>query len=329
MEKKKFMDLNRETAMRLWGVFFGKNTNAVDYAGREIRKGAYNDRNSQYGWNVDHILPVSKGGKTADHNLICCHILTNDEKANSFPLFNANNQKFKIVKKQNHYEILNASDETNNAELKKTNSNNEVNFYDAADGIRLYKKLKGMQNKERWIAYIAVRIKNIRDSAIVEFIEQVFNDSNISFFIKDLFGPGFRTDYNDDLTILIECKVPYKENVNTELDKCGLLNTYLYNNFLNNGLISSYDIYYYINCYKNNKEYYNDSYKTRQKVLNDINKSRMYYSSLSNRLYINELVRVNLIGKPKTNEAEKSGEYYSYDYYFPKLSKDLRKENEE
>ena len=182
--------------------FFGKNTNAVDYAGREIRKGAYNDRNSQYGWNVDHILPVSRGGKTADHNLICCHILTNDEKANSFPLFNANNQKFKIVKKQNHYEILNASDETNNAELKKTNSNNEVNFYDAADGIRLYKKLKGIQNKKGWIGYI-------------------------------------------------------------------------------------------------------------------------------NTLYISDLVNDNLVDTPKVTEEDRRGSYYKYDYFFTKLSKDLRKESEE
>ena len=41
-----FMDLNRETAMRLWSKQFGKETKAKDFAGREIAKGAYNDRNS-------------------------------------------------------------------------------------------------------------------------------------------------------------------------------------------------------------------------------------------------------------------------------------------
>ena len=54
------MDLNRETAMRLWGKSFGKETKVRDFTGREIAKGAYNDRNSEYGWNVDHILPQSK-----------------------------------------------------------------------------------------------------------------------------------------------------------------------------------------------------------------------------------------------------------------------------
>lgn len=32
-----------------------------DFTGREMAKGAYNDRNSAKGWNVDHILPQSKG----------------------------------------------------------------------------------------------------------------------------------------------------------------------------------------------------------------------------------------------------------------------------
>ena len=107
MEKKQtqFMDLNRETAMRLWSKSFGKETKVKDFTGREIAKGAYNDRNSEYGWNVDHILPQSRGGKTADHNLICCHILTNDEKADKFPCFVANKLKFEIVKVENHYEI--------------------------------------------------------------------------------------------------------------------------------------------------------------------------------------------------------------------------------
>ena len=70
MEKTdEIMELNRETAMRLWVRDFGKVSKAIDFAGREIAKGAYNDRNSNFGWNVDHILPQSQGGKTTDSNL--------------------------------------------------------------------------------------------------------------------------------------------------------------------------------------------------------------------------------------------------------------------
>ena len=109
MQKTKHMDLNRETAMRLWTKSFGKETKVKDYTGRTIAKGAYNDRNSEFGWNLDHILPQSRGGKTADYNLVCCHILTNDEKADKFPGFTANGIAFEIVKVENHYEIQQVS----------------------------------------------------------------------------------------------------------------------------------------------------------------------------------------------------------------------------
>ena len=97
--------------MRLWNKSFGKETKVKDFAGRTIAKGAYNDRNSDCGWNVDHILPQSRGGATADHNLVCCHILTNDEKADKFPCFNANGVSFEIIKVQNHYEIRQKTNE--------------------------------------------------------------------------------------------------------------------------------------------------------------------------------------------------------------------------
>ncbi|MCI8534228.1 MAG: hypothetical protein HFG68_01425 [Hungatella sp.] len=97
---KKPMDLNKETAMRLWVKQFGKRQKAIDFTGREIAKTAYNDRDSKYGWNVDHIFPVLKSGKTADYNLICCHIQTNSEKANRFPCFRANEKVFEIQKRE-------------------------------------------------------------------------------------------------------------------------------------------------------------------------------------------------------------------------------------
>ena len=112
--------------MRLWSKFFGKKAKVIDFTGREIAKGAYNDRNSEYGWNVDHILPQSKGGKTADYNLICCHISTNDEKADKFPCFVANGTKFEIVKVENHYEIKNVAKTTKQT---KTNDISDVNFF--------------------------------------------------------------------------------------------------------------------------------------------------------------------------------------------------------
>ena len=96
------MELNKETALRLWTQQFGSKQKALDFSGREIARAAYNNRDSTFGWNVDHILPQSRGGKTADHNLVCCLILTNDEKADRFPCFKANGKEYRIEKRQNH-----------------------------------------------------------------------------------------------------------------------------------------------------------------------------------------------------------------------------------
>ena len=156
------MDLNRETAMRLWNKSFGKNTKAIDFAGRTMAKGAYNDRNSEFGWNVDHILPQSKGGATADYNLVCCHISTNDEKADRFPCFNANGIAFEIVKVQNHYEIR-AKDEEH--------TNESLNYYDAASGIRFFKTLKRIQSKERFVGTVFIKLREITNTAVLDFID--------------------------------------------------------------------------------------------------------------------------------------------------------------
>ena len=174
---KQFMDLNRETAMRLWSKSFGKETKVKDFAGREIAKGAYNDRNSEFGWNVDHILPQSKGGKTADYNLICCHILTNDEKADRFPCFSANDIKFEIVKVENHYEIKSVD-----KKVKKQSENDDsVNFYDSASGIRFFKKRKGKQNKSVYMGSVLIKLQNVSNTAIIDFIERIFDQESISY----------------------------------------------------------------------------------------------------------------------------------------------------
>ena len=172
MEKcnKKLMDVNKETAMRLWRNSFGKEIEVEDFAGRKMMKGAYNDRNSDYGWNVDHILPQSRGGVTADYNLICCHILTNDEKADKFPCFTANNRKFEIIKVQNHYEIRELKTDDQFDEVEE----DDINFYDSAAGVRYFKDLTGIQNKKMFVGSILISLKNVKNTALIDFIEEIF-----------------------------------------------------------------------------------------------------------------------------------------------------------
>jgi len=307
-KQKQIMDLNRETAMRLWSKSFGKETKVKDFTGREIAKGAYNDRNSDYGWNVDHILPQSRGGKTADHNLICCHILTNDEKADKFPCFVANKLKFEIVKVENHYEIKRVA-KTNKPQKEDDSS---VNFYDSASGIRFLKKLKGIQNKARWVGSVLIRLQNVSDTAVIDFIEKFLDEENISYSMS-------KNYWNAETRIVAtNYSMPTKDEVSALLDKCILLNSYIKYYFIPMGYVNEYDICYQVNHFADKQDMYLEA-----QTINFDNLS----SRLDNALFINELVYINT--ETKTREPDLSFSYYKYnkyDYTYTKLSKNLEKE---
>ena len=67
---------------QFWKHEFGDSLVGYDFAGQEVRFGSHNQRGSQYGWDRDHILPLSKGGKDNFANLQIVNMATNAERAN-------------------------------------------------------------------------------------------------------------------------------------------------------------------------------------------------------------------------------------------------------
>lgn len=315
ISKQKFMDLNRETAMRLWNKSFGKETKVKDFAGRTIAKGAYNDRNSDCGWNVDHILPQSRGGTTADHNLVCCHILTNDEKADKFPCFNANGISFEIIKVQNHYEIRQKSNEPQN----QTDAPETVDFYDSAAGIRFFKKLKGIQNRGRFVGTVFVILHNVTNTAVVDFIEELFSGENISFGAKtnytSFYNAGSSAQGQNIQVKISNYNMPQKEDSAELLDKCVLLNTYLSSYFLECGYISGFDVYYRIDCFDDKSKMYSSKFESADNL----------YLQAKNSMFVNDLVLRNTEAGEKV-QLERYSQYAEYNYIFTNLSKNLKKE---
>ena len=312
--KQQFMDLNRETAMRLWNKSFGKDTKAVDFAGRTIAKGAYNDRNSEFGWNVDHILPQSKGGATADYNLICCHIKTNDEKADKFPCFNANGIAFEIVKVQNHYEIKAKGD---------VESDEPLNYYDSASGIRYFKTLKNIQGKERFVGTVFIKLSGLTNTAIIDFIDVMLDKEYISV-------EGDCVHWTDIVIIARNNYMPLKSEIAELLDKCVLLNTYLSSYFEPCGYIKSIDIYFEVDAFDNNFSMYqniknvtcpNTEYASASSFI----QMKMGYKAYHNSLFVNGNVLENTEAGQKV-ERQPNSEYTEYNYVFTKLSENLKKE---
>lgn len=337
MEKqnKNTMELNRETALRLWNKRFGKNIKALDFAGREIAKGSYNDRNSKFGWNVDHILPQCKGGVTAEHNLEIVNIKTNDEKANKFPGFVANGKNFTIVKVENHYEIKLASKSSSD----KTSSNNggnedngnvsqnnnkgvddECNFFDSAAGIRFYKDLKGVQNKKIFVGTVQIKLRAVQNTAIIDFIEEIFSEEHIAFKVDNNF-------YLNPKSLIITIRNynhKTKASIDELLDKCILLNTYLKHYFCPLKVIDDYSIKYQVDDYQDKKDFLYDNNSSTTIY----NESSIYYvTSEKEKLKINRLVIINSSASKNFNVNDlQDNKYYNYDYIYTKLSEDLKKE---
>ncbi|MCM1189742.1 MAG: hypothetical protein NC541_10670 [bacterium] len=314
---EKLMELNKETASRLWVQQFGKRQKATDFSGREIAKAAYNDRNSDYGWNVDHILPQSRGGKTADHNLVCCHILTNNEKADRFPCFKANGKAFEIQKRQNHYEIF-ERDAEQQAEDDET-----VNFLDAAQGLGCWKRCK-TRNKSVFAGYVKIRIEISNESnqlleRFEKFLFELFSTESI--FVEDngkdclnsycmLDGQRKRVSV---FTVIID-DVPTVEDTENFLDDCVILNTYR-NYFIKRTGFEDIRIACGMECYESRFEM---SLNCKKDI---IEKKVQFFDSL----IIDELVKINTSAKKRLKDTFSQNGFYPYNVIFTKLNRDLEK----
>ena len=84
----------KHNTIDVWNKYFGKADEVVDYAGRLMKKSACANPNSKYFPTLEHIRPLSNGGSNVLENIIICHRLTNEEKADAFPHWKANGKKF-------------------------------------------------------------------------------------------------------------------------------------------------------------------------------------------------------------------------------------------
>lgn len=309
------MNLNKETAIRLWVQQFGKRQKAMDFSGREIAKAAYNDRHSKYGWNVDHILPLSRGGKTADYNLICCHILTNDEKADKFPCFKANAKEFEIQKRQNHYEIF-AKDAVSNEE-----GNEVINFLDVAQGLKCWKQCKSYSG-EIFVGYVKIRIEISNESNQLleryrKFIFEIFDTESI--FIEDIGYSYSRHMYSLQqnrvyIFTVIVGSVPTKEDTENFLDNCVTLNTYSAY-FIRKTGFENIRIVCGMKCYDS---YFEMSLNCKKDI---VEKSVQFIDSLA----IDELVKLNTSAEKELKGYFSQNGFYPYNYTFTTLQKNLEK----
>ncbi len=321
---KKLMELNKETALRLWTQQFGSKQKAFDFSGREIARAAYNNRDSKFGWNVDHIFPQSKGGKTVDHNLVCCHILTNDEKADKL-CFKANGKEYEIQKRQNHYEIILKGADTNskNSQPKKSKS---TNFYDAAQGLKYWDSYQKSDSK-LFVGYAKIQIQ-LNQPSLYTVRRMGDRDTSDDFidrylrFLKKIFGKDYvflekESGYSTRFVFtVIDSSVDTRDETENLLDKCVLLNTYT-QYFVSHQKCQSIRIVCGMKCYEDNKE-------LAENFKRDIINKQV---SFQYKMAIDELIKINTTANDKVSKGYYYSEFYEYNFVFTKLSEDLDKQN--
>lgn len=113
---QKIMELNRKNAMKAWEDQFGKTVQAIDFAGRKIQKGAYEQKTSDYGWTLTYVVPKAEGGKFIPENIICVHVKTAEEKGDAYPMFTANEKKYGVKDEDGKLVIEEATDSESMAE---------------------------------------------------------------------------------------------------------------------------------------------------------------------------------------------------------------------
>lgn len=305
------MELNKETALRLWTQQFGKAAKTTDFAGREIAKAGYNNRNSRFCWNVDHILPQSRGGKTADYNLICCHMETNDEKADSFPCFTANHKHFQIERRQNHYEIIPIIDSQD-----EDADGDSVNFYDAAQGMKCWKRCKH-HPQETFTGYVKIRLDISKDDPFIlcfrNFLEEFFDSSEILMDHSGGYCDGFYSLNAPPCKFtVLGFDLSTQEDMEDLLDQCVAFNTYA--DLFREKYHHAIKIFCGAKCYVSETD---SALKMKGDIID-------YFPYLIENLGISELIRLNTSAGDKIPK-EYGKDSYSYNIVFTKLQKDLKK----
>lgn len=88
------MEINNEIIEMVWNmgtIVAGVDSSMFrkDYAGAMMMREAYGNRNHSMGWEIDHLVPKSKGGTDDIDNLMPIQWENNLAKSDSFPIWHS------------------------------------------------------------------------------------------------------------------------------------------------------------------------------------------------------------------------------------------------
>ena len=150
---------------------------------------------------------------------------------------------------------------------------------------------------------------------------------------EDIFFKTERSYNSSELIIAARnYDMPLKDDISELLDKCILLNTYLGKYFVPSEYITTYDIYYRVDCFDDKASMYGqieniDWTSMTYRNSHGVGVLVIFPSQLSgnNTLFVNDIVLENTEAGKKV-EKNRNAEYTEYNYIYTQLSENLKKE---
>lgn len=163
--------MEQTKSIEIWKRYFGEAQVAYDYAAQPMKLEDFENENSNYGWTIDLIKPLSNGGMITDDNLIPCSMLTKNIRGDKMS-FKIGNGIFEVRKgkKFRTFAIYDVTDF--NHPLDRTPSKDDL---DTEKVLAYHKKLYGTNGQTKH--FILPNLKNIRD--------KVFSENTVGFEFEE------------------------------------------------------------------------------------------------------------------------------------------------
>ena len=123
------MKISEKNAKKLFLEFYPDGI-GFDYAGRKMILDNYGKDNLDTGWNIDHVIPLSKGGTNQKENLQCTNCKTNRIKGNQIE-WKDENMNFKLTKLKNKNTVV---------KVNEINEKKDYNLNEDELAIKIFKK---------------------------------------------------------------------------------------------------------------------------------------------------------------------------------------------
>jgi hypothetical protein len=157
------MKIKEKTAKKFFLEFY-PNGVGFDFAGRKMVLEHYGDNSLETGWNIDHIIAVSKGGTNCKKNLQCTNIKTNRIKSD-YEQWSDNDMNFKVFRYQKVNKVVKVSESSDKKEYNQNESSLAIKLFKQQfplgigyDIIGRKVKLEDFQDKGKYSGWDIVKV---------------------------------------------------------------------------------------------------------------------------------------------------------------------------